>query len=78
MGKKQSPMSFTGAGTGKFLIRGDRDGGLKPDEEFPVAILSGVTAHVSELAVGGNGLFQTVGTRGCLGAMRLVILSFTQ
>ena len=40
MGKKYPPLMFTGTGTGKILLRGDGDGGLLPDGEFPVAILS--------------------------------------
>jgi len=41
MEKKCSLSMFTGTGTGKILPRGDGDGGISPDGEFPVAILSG-------------------------------------
>jgi hypothetical protein len=38
MGKKCLPQAFVGIPAGKFFLRGDRDGELKPDGEFPVAI----------------------------------------
>jgi len=41
MGEKCSSMAFAGTGTGKFPPRGDGDGGSIPDEEFPIAILTG-------------------------------------
>jgi len=37
-GEEMSPLMFTGAVTGKILPRGDGDGGLLPEGEFPVAI----------------------------------------
>jgi hypothetical protein len=38
MGKKCSPQAFVGIPAGKFFRRGDGDGELFPDGEFPVAI----------------------------------------
>jgi hypothetical protein len=38
MGKKCPPQTFVGIPTGKIIRRGDGDGELKPDGEFPVAI----------------------------------------
>jgi hypothetical protein len=38
MGENCPPRVLTGAGTGKFYPRGDGDGRLIPDGEFPVAI----------------------------------------
>jgi len=38
MGEELPLLAFTGMGTGKFLSRGDRDGKLSPDGEFPVDI----------------------------------------
>jgi hypothetical protein len=40
MGKKCSPQGFVGIPAGKFFRRGDEDGELFPDGEFPVAIPS--------------------------------------
>jgi hypothetical protein len=40
MGENCPPRVLTGAGTGKFYPRGDGDGRLIPDGEFPVAIPS--------------------------------------
>ena len=40
MGKKCSPQAFVGIPVGKKFRRGDGDGELKPDGEFPVAIPS--------------------------------------
>ena len=39
MGRKHPPGAFTGTGTGKILPRGDGDGKMKPDGEFPIDIL---------------------------------------
>jgi hypothetical protein len=40
MVKEDSPWLFTGTGTGKIPPRGDGDGGLSSDGEFPVAIFT--------------------------------------
>jgi hypothetical protein len=45
---------LTGAGTGKFYPRGDGDGRLIPDGEFPVAIPRDAPGCVCLSAV-GNG-----------------------
>jgi hypothetical protein len=42
MGKKCPPQTFVGIPAGKIIRRGDGDGELKPDGEFPVAIPSPV------------------------------------
>jgi hypothetical protein len=38
VGQNFSPTEFTGTGAGKISTRGDGDGELTPDGEFPVAI----------------------------------------
>ena len=38
MGKKASPLTVAGTGTGNLSPRGDGDGEAFPDEKFPVAI----------------------------------------
>jgi len=40
MVEEGSPWLFAGTGMGKIPPRGDGDGGLFPDGEFPVAILT--------------------------------------
>jgi hypothetical protein len=37
-GEEMFPATFVGIPTGKFFCRGDGDGELFPDGEFPVAI----------------------------------------
>ena len=39
MGKKCSSRAFTGTGRGEICPRGDGDGAVTPDGEFPVDIL---------------------------------------
>jgi len=41
---------FTGTGTGEILPRGDGDGGISPDGEFPVAILTGYSVTFEGIA----------------------------
>ena len=38
MGKKYPPQAFVGIPAGDFFLRGDGDGELFPDGEFPIAI----------------------------------------
>jgi hypothetical protein len=45
---------LTGAGMGKFFPRGDGDGSLSPDEEFPVDILSCAGSGVGVLGTAGE------------------------
>jgi hypothetical protein len=40
MDKKFPSLMFAGTGIGKICPRGDGDGGLFPDGEFPVAIFT--------------------------------------
>jgi hypothetical protein len=47
MGKKCPPQTFVGIPAGKNFRRGDGDGELKPDGEFPVAIPTQASAPLN-------------------------------
>ena len=58
MVEEGSPWLFAGTGMGKIPPRGDGDGGLFPDGEFPVAIFSSysVPATTNEAKEGSRNL----------------------